>query len=203
MTIPPFAGPHARSGASSTFGGADHGSGLLKLLLDASATLNESHSIHVVHRRRVHGPPDRLQRRDRATRRAEHAPPHISGNNRHAELTVRQQQGWGHRYPVPPPLLPDQPTRATKRRRLTLADLRTDWSGVGPTGVPANVNVGVLTQRTLPPSESAAKAATRTAISASTRRGDSRVCWESRLLFQELSRRSRLRRWAENPELCG
>lgn len=27
--------------------------------MDASATLNESHSIHVVHRRRVHGPPDR------------------------------------------------------------------------------------------------------------------------------------------------
>ncbi|MEI2621464.1 MAG: ATP-binding protein [Candidatus Nanopelagicales bacterium] len=31
--------------------------------------------------RGVHPEPDRLQRRDRATRRAKHAPPHIGGNN--------------------------------------------------------------------------------------------------------------------------
>lgn len=42
---------------------------------------------------RVHPEPDRLERRDRATRRPEHAPPHIGDNARNTELTVAHNTG--------------------------------------------------------------------------------------------------------------
>ena len=52
----------------------------------------------------VHPQPDRLQRRDRATRRAKHAPPHIGHRVCHTETDRRSRGGdTATRCPHPPP----------------------------------------------------------------------------------------------------
>jgi hypothetical protein len=72
---------------------------------------------------RVHPQPHRLQRRDRATRRAQHAPPHSGGHNRRRTSSSAISTGgdtttrYPHRLPDQP--MSDQPTPAAEKLRLT------------------------------------------------------------------------------------